>query len=115
MLSKCGWERRCIGLAIDTEDPVLGDRLRTLVQFVLHHRNPWLEEIMGSHLDAMKFKSSMTLFSLVSPDESIFHQCLNQFFGGRVCPITVPKMGHVIGDGDAKDNETDDSCKCSVV
>jgi uncharacterized protein (DUF1810 family) len=95
------------------EDPILGERLRTLSQLVLSHRDLQIGDIMGSTVDAMKFRSSMTLFSLVSPDGSIFHQCLHHFFGGKVCPITMRKMCHVIVEGDNDERETE--CACSVV
>jgi uncharacterized protein (DUF1810 family) len=37
---------------------------------------------MGSRLDAMKFKSSMTLFDAASPWD-IFEKALEVFFGGN--------------------------------
>jgi uncharacterized protein (DUF1810 family) len=46
------------------EDPILGERLRTLSQLVLSHRNSQIGDIMGSAVDTMKFRWSMTLFSL---------------------------------------------------
>jgi uncharacterized protein (DUF1810 family) len=74
--------------------PILGARLVELTELVLTHRDSSsIDEIMGGALDAMKFRSSMTLFSLVSPQGSIFHQCIDHFFEGTSCPITTRKFG----------------------
>ena len=37
---------------------------------------------MGSSIDALKFRSSMTLFDLVAPDD-IFAKALDYFYDGR--------------------------------
>lgn len=37
----------------------------------------------------MKLKSSMTLFALVSEDDSVFHQVLDTFFGGDADAATL--------------------------
>jgi uncharacterized protein (DUF1810 family) len=61
--------------------PLLGDRLRNSVEAVL----PWAgkrtaEQILGP-VDAMKLRSSLTLFDAVSP-HSLFGRALDSFFGG---------------------------------
>jgi uncharacterized protein (DUF1810 family) len=71
---------------------VLGRRLTKLTTLVLRHRDTPINYIMGWSLDAMKFNSSMTLFSLVSEEGSVFHQAIDVFFKGKRCPITVKKM-----------------------
>jgi uncharacterized protein (DUF1810 family) len=40
------------------------------------------QDIFGD-IDAQKFHSSMTLFLRAAPDERLFVQVLDQFFGGR--------------------------------
>jgi uncharacterized protein (DUF1810 family) len=75
------------------EHPILGARLRELSEIVLTHRDIPIDEIMGWSLDAMKFNSSMSLFSLVSEPGSVFHRVLDQFFGGKRCPLTLKKFG----------------------
>lgn len=62
--------------------PVLGTRLREITQEVLRHADRDIVSIMGWEIDARKFKSSMTLFDAVSPDD-IFAQALDVFFAGR--------------------------------
>jgi uncharacterized protein (DUF1810 family) len=74
------------------EHRVLGRRLTELTTLVLGHRDTPINYIMGWSLDAMKFNSSMTLFSLVSDEGSVFHQAIDVFFKGKRCPITLKKM-----------------------
>lgn len=69
--------------------PVLGTRLREITQAVLDHaedRNAI--ELMGSEIDEMKLKSSMTLFDLVSPND-IFADVLEAFFDAERCQRTL--------------------------
>jgi uncharacterized protein (DUF1810 family) len=73
-------------------DPVLGGRLRSITEIVLTHADKPIGDIMGSALDATKFKSSMTLFSLVDPEGSVFDRALGSFFGGKKCQITMDRM-----------------------
>lgn len=62
--------------------PALGQRLRDITRVVLTHAGKDIREVMGSGLDAMKFKSSMTLFDAVSPGD-VFGQALDTFFEGK--------------------------------
>ena len=68
--------------------PVLGQRLREITNAVLSHKDEDIYEIMGSSIDALKFRSSMTLFDLVSPDD-IFAQALDAFYEGKRDKRTV--------------------------
>ena len=61
------------------QHPVLGARLREITQEVLNHEGKNIYAIMGARIDAMKFKSSMTLFDAVSP-EDIFAKALDTFY-----------------------------------
>jgi len=61
--------------------PVLGARLRECMAAILHHTNKSAEEIFGA-IDAMKLKSSMTLFEAVAGDPAPFAAVLDAFFGG---------------------------------
>lgn len=61
--------------------PVLGDRLLNAIRTLLTHRNLKAEQILGD-LDALKFRSCLTLFSLAAPSEKIFIDALETFFGG---------------------------------
>lgn len=62
-------------------DPVLGNRLREITSAVLSHRGDDINVIMGGKTDAMKFRSSMTLFDAVCPGD-VFFEALEEFFGG---------------------------------
>ena len=68
--------------------PVLGQRLREITNAVLSHKDEDIYEIMGSSIDALKFRSSMTLFDLVSPDD-IFADALDVFYAGQRDPRTI--------------------------
>ena len=68
--------------------PVLGQRLREITNAVLTHKGEDIYEIMGSSIDALKFRSSMTLFDLVSPD-NIFAEALDAFYSGQRDPRTI--------------------------
>ncbi|WP_433736158.1 DUF1810 domain-containing protein [Pseudomonas putida] len=63
------------------DHPVLGARLRTCTHEVLNIQQRSVAAIFG-HPDDLKFHSSMTLFSQVAPQDSLFHQALNQYFHG---------------------------------
>lgn len=72
--------------------PVLGPRLREITQAVLSHADTrTAEEIMGWQIDAMKLKSSMTLFDKVSPND-IFAEVLDTFFDGTRCRRTLSML-----------------------
>ena len=61
--------------------PIFGKRLKEITAAVLAHKGKDIYEIMGSSIDALKFRSSMTLFDLVSPDD-IWAQPLDAFYSG---------------------------------
>ena len=61
--------------------PVLGPRLRECSALVLAVQGATVHGIFGSP-DNMKFHSSMTLFAQAAPDEALFRDCLDKYFGG---------------------------------
>ena len=69
------------------EHPVLGPRLRACAGIVVEVQGRSAEQIVGD-VDAMKLQSSMTLFHRAAPDEPLFKQVLDQYFGGRADPRT---------------------------
>lgn len=76
------------------QDELLGARLREITAAVLEHSGAPIAQIMGGRLDAMKFRSSMTLFDLVSPND-IFGEALRVFFAGERDPLTLKLVnGH---------------------
>lgn len=62
--------------------PILGQRLREATNAMLAHRSMTADSILGE-LDALKFRSCLTLFSLADPAETIFTDALEYFFGGE--------------------------------
>lgn len=73
-------------------DPVLGKRLREITSEVLSHKDDDILVIMGSGIDAKKFRSSMTLFDAVCPND-IFAEALEAFFSGQRDPRTLQSVG----------------------
>ena len=72
---------------------VLGPRLREITSALLDHVDYSAEEIFGD-LDAMKVRSCMTLFDVISPDD-IFADVLNKFYGQQGCGLTVRMLSKV--------------------
>ena len=72
---------------------VLGPRLREITSALLDHVDYSAEEIFGD-LDAMKVRSCMTLFDVISPDD-IFADVLNKFYGQQRCGLTVRMLSKV--------------------
>jgi uncharacterized protein (DUF1810 family) len=66
---------------------ILGKRLREITSTLLAIEGKSAEEIFGD-LDAMKVKSSMTLFDIISPDD-IFAEVLDKFYNGDRCNRTI--------------------------
>ena len=61
---------------------VLGTRLIEISTELLNLEENDPEVIFGD-IDAMKLQSSMTLFSLISEENSVFHKVLQKFFEGQ--------------------------------
>jgi uncharacterized protein (DUF1810 family) len=62
--------------------PLLGPRLLTCVRATLVHRDESIEDLLGE-LDALKFRSCLTLFEAVAPQELLFAEALTTFYGGQ--------------------------------
>ena len=69
----------------------LGPRLIECVELVNTIQGKSAEEIFGS-LDAMKFRSSMTLFLNSNSDYDVFRRALDMYFDGRPDPLTVQAL-----------------------
>ncbi|MFL5679280.1 MAG: DUF1810 domain-containing protein [Chloroflexota bacterium] len=66
---------------------VLGERLRECTSLVVASSTRSAEEFFGA-VDAMKVRSSMTLFHRAAPDEAVFRAVLDRFYGGPTDPAT---------------------------
>jgi uncharacterized protein (DUF1810 family) len=62
--------------------PVLGARLIECTRLVLGMKSRTAEQVFGD-VDAMKFRSSMTLFAEVSLFEEVFSEAVAKFFDGE--------------------------------
>ena len=71
--------------------PVLGSRLRECARIVLETQGRTPPEIFGP-IDAMKVRSSMTLFGRAAPDEPLFGQVLDRFYGGVADETTDARL-----------------------
>ena len=69
------------------QHPVLGPRLRECAAAIVASGAPTAEALMGG-IDAVKLRSSMTLFHRADPTESIFQQVLDHYFAGQQDPAT---------------------------
>ena len=63
------------------DHPILGARLLECTEAILDIEEPNISKVLSSP-DDMKLKSSMTLFSSISPSCNIFTQVLNKYFDG---------------------------------
>ena len=72
--------------------PVLGPRLRESAAAVLATRGRSADEILGS-IDAVKLRSSMTLFLRADPDEPAFRAVLDRLYDGRPDAATDAIVG----------------------
>lgn len=62
--------------------PLLGPRLRACVAAILSHADRSAVEILGE-VDAMKFRSCLTLFAAVAPGETCFTAALAAFYNAQ--------------------------------
>jgi uncharacterized protein (DUF1810 family) len=78
--------------------PVLGPRLRECARIVVETKGRSAERIFGP-VDAMKLRSSMTLFAAADsepadgePAENVFRAVLAKYFGGVADEATVSRL-----------------------
>jgi uncharacterized protein (DUF1810 family) len=72
--------------------PVLGMRLREITEAAVHAPGTAAVDVFGSP-DDLKLHSSATLFSLVSPPDSVFHRLLARWFDGEPDEATLRLLG----------------------
>jgi uncharacterized protein (DUF1810 family) len=71
--------------------PVLGARLREVTRLMLGQRGRAAEAVLGG-IDAVKLRSSMTLFREAAPGEALFGEVLDAFYEGPD-PRTLALLG----------------------
>lgn len=72
--------------------PVLGQRLREISGALLELRGSDPVAVFGG-IDSMKLKSSMTLFAVAAPDDTLFLQVLDKYYGGEQDALTLRILG----------------------
>jgi uncharacterized protein (DUF1810 family) len=72
--------------------PVLGPRLREAAEAVLASGARDAEAVVGP-VDALKLRSSMTLFLRAAPGGTLFQAVLDRFYGGALDPATDRLLG----------------------
>ncbi|MDQ1739261.1 MAG: hypothetical protein QOE53_913 [Pseudonocardiales bacterium] len=70
---------------------VLGPRLIECARILAERQDGSAQQIFGE-LDARKLQSSMTLFARAAPEEAVFAQVLDRFFGGMLDPATDQRL-----------------------
>ena len=68
--------------------PVLGPRLRECARAMADRDGHDPVAVLGP-VDALKLRSSMTLFAHADPDEPVFRQVLEQYYDGVEDPATL--------------------------
>ena len=71
--------------------PVLGPRLTECASIVARTEGKTADEIFGP-VDAMKLRSSMTLFAAVAPEDPVFATVLAKHFGGVPDDATLARL-----------------------
>ena len=71
--------------------PVLGPRLTECARIVAGTEGGTAEDIFGG-IDAVKLRSSMTLFAAAAPDEPVFGEVLAKYFGAAPDEATLARL-----------------------
>ncbi len=71
--------------------PVLGPRLIATAAVIAGTEGKTAEQILGP-VDALKLRSSMTLFAAAEPDEPVFGNVLDKYFDGTPDEATLARL-----------------------
>jgi uncharacterized protein (DUF1810 family) len=72
-------------------EPVLGPRLLECTRTLIELNGTSAVEIFGE-IDAVKLRSSMTLFAAAAPDEPLFARVLDRYFDGAADTATMQRL-----------------------
>jgi len=73
------------------DHPILGARLRECVRLANGVDGRTANEIFGD-IDEMKFRSSLTFFASVTPDNACFNEALEKYFSGEPDRLTLDRL-----------------------
>jgi uncharacterized protein (DUF1810 family) len=79
--------------------PILGPRLIECTRALLELQGLSAEQILGT-IDAVKLRSSMTLFAQADPCNALFTQALEHYFGGRMDAATLRRLAELAQEAD---------------
>ena len=71
--------------------PILGPRLMECTRLANQVDGRSIEKIFGP-VDALKFRSSMTLFAAVAGEGSVFEDALGKYFAGQPDRLTLDRL-----------------------
>jgi uncharacterized protein (DUF1810 family) len=71
--------------------PVLGPRLVECASALMDLDGVSAEQVFG-RIDAQKLRSSMTLFAHATPDQQVFRDVLDRYFGGEFDEATTSRL-----------------------
>ena len=71
--------------------PILGERLEECARILTELDGRSAHDIFGS-IDAMKLRSSMTLFARAAPGDTLFSEVLDRYFGGVADEATDARL-----------------------
>jgi uncharacterized protein (DUF1810 family) len=77
------------------DHPVLGPRLRDCAAALVEREGADDPEAILGSIDALKLRSSMTLFARAAPEEPVFADVLARYYGGSADPATAARLGDV--------------------
>lgn len=72
--------------------PTLGPVLFECTELVNAVEGRSIDDILGG-IDALKFRSSMTLFLNADDSQSAFRTALDKYFDGEIDPLTIELLG----------------------
>ena len=78
--------------------PVLGERLEECARVLVELHGRSVEDIFGP-VDAMKLRSSTTLFARAAPERPLFRDILDRYFGGLEDEATVAQLQRSTASG----------------
>ena len=71
--------------------PILGERLRECARVLTELDDSMADDVFG-HVDAMKLRSSMTLFARAAPEDPLFAEVLERYFDGVADDATEARL-----------------------
>jgi len=77
--------------------PILGTRLKESIEAIESQHSDNATSVLGE-LDALKFRSCLTLFSCAAPSEEVFKHSIDRFFSGNLDAATLALITNITGE-----------------